>query len=126
MKIIDSVGWIEYIGRGPLAIAYDEHLDATDDLLTPTVVLYEVQKHMLVQRGLDAALDVSSMMLGTRVVPLTEGIATLAAHQSVEHELPMADAMIYATALVFDATIVTSDAHFQGLPQVVYIPRAAS
>ncbi len=125
MKIIDSVGWIEYIGRGPLATAYDVHFERSDCLLTPTIVLYEVQKHVLLQRGLDAALEVWSMMLGTRVKPLTEGIAALAAQQSVEHRLPMADAIIYSTALVFDATVVTSDAHFQGLPQAEYIPKPA-
>lgn len=123
MKVIDSVGWIEYIGRGPLATAYDEHFEVGSQLVTPTIVLYEVQKHMLIQRGLDAALDVSSMVLGTRIIPLTEGIATLAAQQSVERRLPMADAIIYATALVWDAIVVTSDAHFEGLPQIEYIPR---
>jgi len=32
----------------------------------------------------------------------------------------MADALIYATAILHNATILTQDAHFEGLPQVKY------
>jgi predicted nucleic acid-binding protein len=33
----------------------------------------------------------------------------------------MADAMIYATALVAGAHLVTADAHFQGLPEATVV-----
>lgn len=126
MKIVDSVGWIEYVGRGPLAELYDVHIEGSEPLLTPTIVLFEVYKHTLRTLGTDAAMDVYSMLMGNKVVPLTEGIAILAAQQSIERKLPTADSIIYATALVFNATVVTSDAHFQGLPQIEYIPRPST
>lgn len=37
---------------------------------------------------------------------------------SLERRLPMADASIYATALLNEATVYTQDAHFEGLAQV--------
>ena len=126
MKIVDSVGWIEYLGRGPLADEYDNHFDNPRELLTPTIILFEVHKYVLRMLGPGAAENVTSMALDTCVVPLTEGIARLAAQQSVEHKLPMADAIIYATAVAYGATLITSDAHFQGLPQVGYIPRPST
>ena len=50
-------------------------------------------------------------------MPIDERLALLAARISLDRRLAMADAMIYATALVAGAHLVTSDAHFEGLPQ---------
>jgi predicted nucleic acid-binding protein len=50
-------------------------------------------------------------------VPIDERLALLAARISLDRRLAMADAMIYATALVAGARLVTADAHFQGLPE---------
>jgi predicted nucleic acid-binding protein len=48
-------------------------------------------------------------------------IALSAAVISLQHELPMADALIYATAEINGAELVTSDAHFKGLPRVTFL-----
>jgi len=37
--------------------------------------------------------------------------------------LPLADSLIYATALRHGATLWTQDEHFQDLPQVRYFPK---
>lgn len=123
MRIVDSAGWIEFLARGPLAKSYRQYILQSDDLITPAVVLYEVHKRLLLALGADAAWEAAGMIMGTAVVPLSAQLATAAAEMSIQHKLPMADAIIYATALTYDATLVTSDAHFQGLPQVEYIPR---
>lgn len=39
-------------------------------------------------------------------------------------ELATADAVVYATALEYDADLLTCDAHFEGLPGVVLIRKA--
>lgn len=54
----------------------------------------------------------------TRIIPLTESLALLAADVSLEHGLAMADAIVYATAQDQNARLVTSDADFQDLPTV--------
>jgi len=36
----------------------------------------------------------------------------------------MADALIYASAILRHATIFTQDAHFEGLPQVKYFAKS--
>jgi predicted nucleic acid-binding protein len=51
-------------------------------------------------------------------VPVDERLALVAARISLDRPLAMADAMIYATALVAGAHLVTADKHFQGLPEV--------
>ena len=52
------------------------------------------------------------------VVPVDQEIAFSAAVIRIQHGLPMADALIYAIAEKNGAELVTSDAHFQGLPRV--------
>lgn len=56
-----------------------------------------------------------------QVVPLDESLAIEAADLSLAHGLAMADAIVYATALRQGATLVTSDADFDGLADVVLI-----
>jgi predicted nucleic acid-binding protein len=59
-----------------------------------------------------------SEALRRKVVDLTETIALAAASISIDHKLPMADAIIYATAKAHHAELITSNAHFTGLPGV--------
>ena len=58
-----------------------------------------------------------------RVVPLTSPLALNAAEWSLEHGLPLADSVIFATARAFDATLWTQDEHFRGLDGVEYISK---
>ena len=45
MKVLlDSSGWIEFFTGGPLAERYAAYLTPRYQLITPTVVLYEVYK----------------------------------------------------------------------------------
>jgi len=65
-------------------------------------------------------------MQKTMVVPWNDELAVMAGDLSIEHKLPMADAMILATARLYDAEVVTSDADFAGVPAVTYIPKSTS
>ena len=125
MMIVDSVGWLAFFGGEPLAARYRAHLLGRDDLLCPTVILYEVCKRVQLHAGRQAAATVAAQLLKTHVVPLDEALATIAARVSIAHHLPMADAIIYATAVTFDAILVTSDAHLRGLPLVTYLTPTA-
>jgi toxin FitB len=61
------------------------------------------------------------LMNRTSVIPLHESIAFLAADLSLKYSLPMADAIVYATAVEEKCRVVTSDMHFKGLDNVVLI-----
>ncbi|MBU2719687.1 type II toxin-antitoxin system VapC family toxin, partial [Acidithiobacillus ferridurans] len=52
------------------------------------------------------------------VVPLDTAVALLAADLHREYKLATADAIVYATARRQGATLLTCDAHFDGLPCV--------
>ena len=55
-----------------------------------------------------------------RVIDLDLGLALAAAR----HNLPLADSLIYATALAHDAELWTQDGHFDGLPGVRYFAKS--
>jgi len=44
MKLVDSSGWLEFFTGGPLAEAYGVHLADLSQVITPTIVLYEVYR----------------------------------------------------------------------------------
>ena len=122
MKVVlDSSGWIEFFTGGPLAERYAAYLTPRYQIITPTVVLYEVYKKIKRERGEETALLFAGRLNSTHVVHLTESIALLAADVSLRHSLAMADAIVYATAKDHEAEVVTGDADLRDLPGVVYI-----
>ena len=118
---MDSSAWIEYFSGGPLAQRYGSYLGSPAELITPTIVVYEVYKKIKRERGEELALRVTASLTATEVIPLTESIALLAADVSLQYGLAMADAIIYATAQDQKARVLTSDADLKDLPGVVYL-----
>ena len=122
MKIVlDSSGWIEFFSGGPLADRYAAYLTPRYDIITPTIVLYEVYKKIKRERGEETAILFSGRLHTTHVVQLTESIAYLAADISLRNGLAMADAIVYATAKDQHAEVITGDADLKDLPGVVYV-----
>jgi predicted nucleic acid-binding protein len=115
--LVDSSGWIEFLGDGPLADRFAPYFEREECLIVPAIVIYEVYKKLLSMRSSTAADRFLSAALRARVVPIDERLAVLAARISLDRRLAMADAMIYATALASGARLVTADVHFKGLPE---------
>lgn len=124
MILVDSCGWLEFLADGPLARAYEPYFERLEQLVTPSIVLYEVYKKIKRERGEEDAMLVAAQMHRARIVQLTPSIALCAADLSLKHALPMADAIVYATALVEQCQVVTSDHHFAGLDGVVFVDSA--
>jgi predicted nucleic acid-binding protein len=123
MKVVDSSGWLEFLTDGPLAGRYSRHLANLDEVVTPSVVLFEVYKWIKRERSEEEALVAAAQIAKTRVVELNSTIALTAADLSLEHGLAMADSIVYATALLHRAELVTSDQDFALLPGVEYLEK---
>ena len=121
MVLVDCSGWLEYLTGDEKADAFGEVLQRDVQVLVPTIVLYEVLKILLLRAGKSEADVFLSEALCRRVVDLTETIALAAASMSIDYKLPMADAIIYATARAHHAELITSDTHFVELPGVVVL-----
>lgn len=49
--VVDSTGWVEFLGDGPKAGAFSKYFENTQSLLLPTIVVYEVYKKILRGQG---------------------------------------------------------------------------
>lgn len=120
--LVDSSGWLEYLTADTKRALFEPYLlDKKKTLIVPTIVMYEVRKVLLVQQQKNAADWFTSEAMRHTVVPLDETIASSAATNSVQMKIPMADAIIYTTALVENAQIVTSDRHFNNIPNALVL-----
>jgi len=118
--VVDSSGWVEYLGNGPKAHLFAPYLESQAILLLPTLVIYEVHKKIYLERGKGFADEFVSLAfsLGDQLIALTLELAVRASKTSLDAKLSMADAIIYVTACHHSAQLITADAHFAGLPNV--------
>ena len=121
MNIIDSSGWLEYFAEGPKADFFALGVENVDELLVPSISIYEVFKRILQQRSETEALQAIVAMQQGRVIELDATIVLSAAKLSATLKIPMAESTILATGRTFDAIIWTQDVDFYGLDGVRYI-----
>src|SRR5208337_4507016 len=120
MNVVDSSAWLEYVAAGPNAAYFAAAIENTAELIVPTLILYEVFKRIVQQRSENEALQVIAVMQQGRIADLDSRTALSAARISIDHQLPMADSMILATARLNNALLWTQDSHFEGIPNVKY------
>ncbi len=118
LKIVDSSVWLEYFADTERADLFEDVLSDPENLVVPVITIYEVFKKVLRERGENEALQIASQMQAGIVVDLTPSLALEAAR----HQLPLADSLIYATTIRWDAELWTQDEHFKNLPNVRYFP----
>ena len=123
MNLVDTCGWLEYLADTENAKNFEKEILDTKNLLVPTIVIYEVFKKVTLEFNEDTALEVIAELKQGQVSEINETISIYAAKLSIEKKLPMADALIYATGLLNDATIFTQDNHFEGLAGVSYFKK---
>jgi predicted nucleic acid-binding protein len=123
MNIVDTSGWLEYFADSPQAAHYAAAIEDIDQLLVPSIVMYEVFKKITLAIDENRAFQAIAHLKQGRLAEVDEAVALYAGKVSIEKKLPMADALIYATAILRNATVYTQDAHFEGLPQVKYFSK---
>jgi len=123
MNIVDSSCWLEYLMGTETGAAVASAVENPDELIIPTITLYEVYKKLLAEKGEEYALNVVSYMQTGTVIDLNAGLSLAAAQISRKHKLPMADSIIYATSLHYSAVIFSCDKHFKDIPNIQYFPK---
>jgi len=123
MNIVDSSGWVEYFANGTNAKFFTPPVQDLDNLVVPSICLYEVFKRLTLDLGEENALQAVGVMSYGRIMELDRKIAIDAARISIERKLAMADSIILASAREYDATLWTQDAHFKGMEGVKYIEK---
>ena len=121
MNLVDSSGWLEFFADGPNAPFFSTPLKNVDELVVPTISIYEVFKTVLRQRDESAGLQAVALMKQGQIIDLTTNISMKAAKLSLEHRIPMADSIVLATGRLYQATVWTQDVDFKGLNDVQFI-----
>lgn len=120
MNVVDSSAWLSYFAGDANAEVFSHPIENIDKLIVPSITIIEIFKCILRQRGEDMALEAIAHMEQGKVISLDSSLAIDAAQYGIEHRLPLADSIIYATAKKFDALIWTQDIDFKSLEGVKY------
>jgi predicted nucleic acid-binding protein len=121
MNLVDSSGWLEYFADGPNASFFEPPILDLKNLIVPTLSLFEVFKRIIQQKDEGAALQAIAAMQQGNVIDLSTALAIDAARLSVELKIPMADSIMLATSMSFDAVLWTQDSDFTGIENVKLI-----
>jgi len=120
-NVVDSSGWLEYFANAENAQFFASPIENTKNLIVPSISILEVFKHVLRQCSEQQAFEsIECMMQGT-IIDLDLSISLTAAKLGVQHKIPLADSIILATGITYEATIWSQDVDFKGLPYVKYI-----
>jgi predicted nucleic acid-binding protein len=123
MRVVDSSAWIEWLTRGPAVDRLEGEMPLRTECIVPTVVQLELAKWLEREHNEDAVDSFFAYTATCIIVPLDTALARRAAEVSAKHKLAPADAIIYTTAELHDADVLTLDAHFKGLDRVVYLSK---
>ena len=123
MNLVDSSAWLEYFAGGPNTKHFAPVVKVPEQLVVPTITLYEVFKVVLRESDENAALQACAAMQKGLVIDLNSKLAIAAGKLSLRHALPMADAVILATAREHGATLWTQDTHFKEIAGVKYFSK---
>jgi predicted nucleic acid-binding protein len=125
-RVVDTSAWIEWLVASPLGKRLRKEMPEKALCIVPTIVQLELSKWVWRELGEGPADQVMAYTMKCQVAPLDTATALLAADLHRQHKLATADAIVYATALQQGAELLTCDAHFKGLPGVVWLPRVAA
>jgi predicted nucleic acid-binding protein len=123
MRVIDTSIWIEIYLGSELGRKHLPLLSAPEEIVVPTIIQYEIFKWLSRERTVEEATLAITFTGECHVLELTTELAILAAELSAVHKLHTTDAIIFATAQLIEAPLVTCDAHFEGLPGVEYFEK---
>lgn len=117
--VVDTSAWVEFLVDSATGRALVPHWPLRARTIVPTIVQLELAKWG--RRELDESRtdQILAYTQKSVVVGLDTRLALLAAELHREHGLATADAIVYATARRDGASLLTCDAHFDGLPSVV-------
>jgi len=123
MNIIDSSLWVEYFLENDIDQSIIDIIRDTDNLCIPVICLYEVYKKFLTIGDVEKANIAVAIMQNAAVIEMNPQLAILAAQLGKQHKLPMADSIIYATAVLYNSEIYSQDKHFEQLERVHYFAK---
>jgi predicted nucleic acid-binding protein len=125
--LIDSYAWMEYFMGTKAGEKVKPVIEGTEEKITPTICLAEIYAKTFKIEGEEMAEKQRTFIKEKSALAfLDETTAVESAKIDVnmkkrEKGWGLADSIVYATALMKKAEIVTGDEHFQNLKNVMFI-----
>lgn len=115
-NLIDSSIWIDYLVNGN----FKELIEKEDKLMLATISIIEIKKKLFkLKIPKKEIIDkVNYIKKQSILIDLNEKIAERASEIVIEKNLPVADSIVYSSALLNDAILLTLDNDFRGLDKV--------
>ena len=123
MNIVDSSCWLEFFAGSKVGEKVALIIEDTDNLIVPSITLYEVFTKLLIELDEDNGLLAVAHMKQGKVVDLDSDLSVYAAKIGKDYQLAMADSIIYAVSKKYNAILWTQDKHFKLLPNVKYFEK---
>jgi predicted nucleic acid-binding protein len=125
--IIDAYVWIEYFKGSRMGETVKSLIENSEEKFTPTICLAEVySKTLKVENQNLAERQKAYIKEKSALVFLDETIAVESARLNIKMRKEidgwgLADSIVYATATIKKAEVVTGDEHFKNLKNVLFI-----
>lgn len=125
--VIDSYAWIEYFMGTKIGEHVKELIENTEEKITPTICLTEVYAKTLKVENQELAekqkafIKEKSALAFLDETIAVESAKVLAKNKKEIDGWSMADSIVYATATVKKATVITGDEHFKNLKNVLFL-----
>ena len=114
--------WVEYFRGGQKSEDAAAYIEESREIYISAITIAEVYRFLLQhEQKLLAERLTHWMILRSIVVPVTKDIALKAALLKQEHKFGLGDALIYATALIQQVSLISGDADFKGKTGVTYL-----
>jgi len=131
--IVDSFAWIEFLSAGRAGPSVRTHLESSEELVTPDIVLAEVAR-VFGRQGMPR-ITIEGHLRSIGVLSSVRPIDVQVAIEAIESEADLrqkarseklgmpsfADCIILAFARSLQAQVLTADSHFRGLQETVWI-----
>lgn len=115
-NLIDSSLWIDYLVNGN----FKEIIEIEEKLLLATISIIEIKKKLsklkIPNKEINDKMDFIKKQ--SIIIGLDEKIADKASELVIEKNLPIADSIVYASALINKAILLTLDNDFRNFDNV--------
>ena len=119
---LDSSAWLSYfLAENDLSRKFIE--GGRYLIMTSVLSIVEIKRKMLMRNAKEPKIEGFLDFIKSRglVIVLDEKICRNAAEVSLKRKLHTVDSLIYSSAMLSNATLVSGDNHFKGLDNVIIL-----
>jgi len=126
--VVDTSAWIEFFRASEVGKEVKDHITISNEILTPTIVLAEL-RFAYVRDGYsddDFCQDVMVIKKLGEILDLDKKTAIAAGYRRATigiRGISYQDCILIETANKYAFEVITTDEHFEGLPDTIYLRR---